>query len=200
MTCPDENVFMQIQAGALNDVETAAFHLHLDNCPACLELASVLGCLHDSDVEFEARNPPKIAASESTPGERLVQSILPRADKSYFGERQNLLLTHGLMILLHAYSSFTLLPILWLAFRADVTHINGPFGTWIVHSVWFPYLLTWGCVGPLFACAVLLGILASRRWVRAGARLYALVSLPSLFLVPIAICLFFAARFRRVSG
>jgi hypothetical protein len=200
MTCPDENVFMQVQAGSLSDAETAAFHVHLDNCPACLELASLLGCLHDGDVEFELRTPSKIAASESTPGERLVQSILPRAEQVYLGGRQLMLITHGVMLLLHAYSSITMLPNLWLAFRADVTPINGPFGTWIVHSLWVPYLLIWGCLGPLFACSIAFGLLKSRRWVYVAMRSYSLACLPSLILAPIAICLLFAARFRRIGS
>ena len=200
MTCPDENVFAQIQAGLLDAAEMAQFHRHLDECAVCLELAGILGCLHDDDLELDAPNLSKYLKRTSTPSERVFRSSRPQVATSAHGGRQILLVSHGVMLLTHAYSSFIVLPVFWLAFRASVSFTGGHFGIWSVHMVWLPYVLIWGSLGPMLACLILLGMLTPSRWARPAARLYAVVSLPTLFLVPLAICLLFVTRPRQIGG
>jgi len=197
MTCPDENVFAQIQSGGLSPSELADFHLHLDSCPACLELASILGCIQDDD---HGNAPSDVAISQSN----FVNAV--GNHKSSSRPSRNLLSqTHVLLIaaqcvalLCHAYSSIVLVPLLWAAFRADVPPIHGILGPWPMHYIWLPFVLLWGTVGFIVACVVLTITFAARRFSRIAVRSYALITLPTIFLTPMAACLLLASRRRNL--
>ncbi len=111
-----------------------------------------------------------------------------------------LTLTQGVMLASHVYSSIRLVPILWLAFRDAATMNSGPLGSWSVHSLWMPYVLIWGCVGPLVAVLSLFATLGQRRWLRGAARSYALLCVPTLFLAPLAACLILAVGHTQSRG
>jgi len=173
-------------------MQVADFHRHLDTCPACLELASILGCLQEGPVaqSVDNRSWPPVKSNANWQRQRSVLAAAPMM----------LTLTQGVMLASHVYSSIRLVPILWLAFRDDVTTNSGPLGSWPVHSVWMPYVLVCGCVGPMVAGVSLFAALTRRRWARGAARSYALFCMPTLFLAPLALCLLLAARRPRIHG
>jgi hypothetical protein len=190
MTCPDENVFARVQASLLGASEVSAFHLHLDNCPDCLELASLLGCMDGMNEPIQRRSSNEAITQSlkelAFPGKLRPPSMVSNR------RRRPLLAALGVTIMCHAYSSILLVPPLWQAFRADVT--QGIFSYWPLRDIWLPFTLVWGSVGLLFAGVVLYASLFMARSPRFALRGYALLSLLTGVLAPVGLYLIVASR------
>ena len=193
MTCPDENEFAQVQAGLAGASKVADFHHHLDNCPECLELASLLGCMDGMNEPIQRRSSNE-ALTQSLIGSVFPGKLRPRSKISK-RRRRPLLAALGVTFLCHAYSSAVLLPPLWQAFRADVP--QGILSYWPLRVIGLPFTLAWGSVGLLFAGVVLYASLFMPRPPRLALRVYALVSLLTGVLAPVGLCLIVVSlRFR----
>ncbi len=192
MTCPDENMFARVQSGLLGAAELAAFHRHLDTCPECLELASLLGCMDPSDSPVQYPENPKVSAAlreDSNPG---VRDLPAKIHGRYRNAR---LAAVSVTFVCHAYSSFVLLPLLWQAFRADVA--QGILGHWVLRYVWLPFTLAWGSAGLAIATAVLFASLFMTRQLGLAVRSYALLSILTGYLAPVGVCLVLAGEWEQ---
>ena len=181
MECPDENVFARVQSGLLNAAKLVAFHRHLDRCPACFELASLLGCI-DSITEHapapSAWNAlPQIADSSS-----LRSKSVSNAHGSGSNYSRAALTT---LLVCHAYSSLLLLPPLWRAFRADVTPQF--LSLWALHYVWLPYVMILGSLGLLFSASAVFYWLFTARNAPLVVWGYAILALATGFLAPMGL-------------
>ncbi len=194
MSCPDEDTFTRMQAGLLSPSELVTIHRHLDICPACLELAGVLGCLYDAGSAPEGTDVRK---------ENVAQSTLPRPkhpsaavgvaseSREQFWESLVALVS---ITLAHAYFSLSIAPIVWRASGAAgsqdvIANVFGQFAPIVTL-----YVKLWGLVGLVWAGVGCWGLLTSRGWCRWATRSYAVLCLPTIVLAPLGLCVLLAFR------
>jgi hypothetical protein len=197
MICPDENTFARVQAALLSADEMAEFHRHLDDCPACLELAGALGCLYDTEPALggeqlgqgkRGRSPvPELALRSATTG---------TATRERQHSRESLVAL-GTAVAAHAYFTLALVPIFWRAWLAKsapepLLPQLAPLGS--LQFVVVTYVIVWGLAGLLWAAIAWVGLLSRRRWARVAVVSYAWLSLPSLLLAPLAWCVIAALK------
>lgn len=164
MTCPDEATFLRLQDNTLPEAERRALHAHLDVCPRCLELASLLDDDRASLVVPSPLEAPR--TGDTFAPSALTQASMGRRDR----DRKLRLLAQLLLLLAHGVWW-------WVTAR-----LNAP-GWPAAFSV---YCMIWG---PLGAMVALLGWLLSVRGSRTGVALtaiHACVSLPTVVLAPLA--------------
>ena len=189
MTCPDEDTFARMQAGLLESNELANFHRHLDQCPACLELAGVLvGVYGDTPgriVEGIAeRNVTKSSDPQSADGALSHLAPPSRRSKAAFCA----------MTLAHAYFGLSIVPVFLRTTQASGPSrlLAGVFG--VFSPVVTDYIVMWGFVGFAWACVGCWALLTNRRWAVVVGRGYAVLSLPTIILGPLSLCLLVALQ------
>lgn len=163
--------------------ELLAFHQHLDTCPGCLELASVLGCMGGRNEHTQPNFAPHVAG---TSADKPARTAGPSA--------KVLRTALTTLFVCHAYSSFTLLPTLWQAFRADVpTKI---LSYWALYDLWLPFALAFGSLGLLLAVVVQVYSLFRARPAVFSLRSYAILALATGFLAPIGLGVLVTSHWR----
>jgi hypothetical protein len=193
MSCPDENTFASLQAGLLSPREMAEFHLHLDRCQACLELAGMLGCLDDTKSVRTAN------AGQDGPYPPPSLADAPRLTTQSRRPARECVVALGAATLAHAYFSVAMTPIFWRAAKTAggnvvFTNLFGGFS-----PVATLYIELWGAVGFVWACVAWLALVTGRRWARMAAASYAVLSLPTIVLAPLGICTLVTLRIRTVQ-
>lgn len=158
--CPDENVFAEFQAGLLHDRD-GAFHRHLDSCAACFELMAVMG------------------GSPSSPATRgSTESSQPDSF-----ERPRWLLPCVSLLGVHVIAAVLLSQRIARALQGDESAVHG---TWALRILWLHYSSWWSTLGLAAGALACVAALRPRSWSRFLGFTYALLSLPTFFLTPLA--------------
>jgi hypothetical protein len=199
MSCPDEDTFARLQAGLLSHAESANVHLHLDSCPACLELAGILGSIRDStsgpngaEADFEKR-------VQAGPLRKTDHSNASVATGLLRSKANDCVLAQGALTLAHGYFAIAMVPIFWqgLTAEAESASILSQLGS--MRLVVSTYVVVWGLAGFLWALLGCAGLLTTRRWTYTAVAGYALLSIPSILLAPLAGCVLVALRRQEVA-
>lgn len=180
MGCPDENVFARVMSGLLSSAELVAFHEHLDVCPACLELAGVLGCIDNHTALGQQQSDPSIPTQSVSATAHPVVNAGPSSRRP---SRSITALTT--LCLCHAYSSFTLLPPLWGAFRANVRPQS--LAQWGLCHIGLPFVLVFGSLGLLLSVLAVCHALFTGRPATLAVRTYACLAMATGFLAPLGV-------------
>jgi len=195
MNCPDETAFARLQLGQLPPVEAATLHAHLDVCPACLELASLLGCLGTSPAK-DASN--FIGHPESTGRTRKRHRAAGvQHDANSVGREVELVSTLTLLIG-HAYFASRLGQIGLRCLVFDLTQHSIGVGLWhTAREVFCCYGVLWSSLGLLWGALTLYTLTRQNSpYFRWATYCYACAALPSIVLAPIAICALLAYKAR----
>ena len=192
MSCPDEETFARVQARSLSPAELADFHHHLDNCPACLELAAVLGCLYDVE-----RARPGDSVGENNirqPASGQADYAVRLGIMAHRLQSQESKIASCAMTLAHAYFCLSTTPMIGMPFGPAPleTSIVGKLG-YFGHFVSL-YVGLWCLAGLVWACVACWALLTRRRWARLALRSYAVLSIPTIVLAPLGVCVLFALR------
>lgn len=180
MGCPDENVFARVMSGLLSSAELVAFHEHLDGCPACLELAGVLGCIDNRTALGQRLSDP------NNPTQNASATAHPVVNAGRSSRRPGRSITAlTTLCLCHAYSSFTLLPPLWEAFRANARPQS--LALWGLYRIGLPFVLVFGSLGLLLSVLAVCHALFTGRPATLTVRTYACLALATGFLAPLGV-------------
>jgi hypothetical protein len=199
MSCPNEETFARMQAGLLSHIESENLHRHLDNCPACLELAGVLGCIansasgsdgSDADSEKRVRSATESKMGHSSRG----VTNGPLGDRS-----RDCVLAQGVLALAHGYFTLAVVPLFWRVFMAGSEPASVLTQLGSLGRIFGTYVVVWGLSGLLWALVGCVGLLTKRRWAHAAVVGYAVLSMPSIVLVPLAICVLVAIKRRTAA-
>ena len=187
MTCPDENTIARILTGGANADERAEFHQHLDQCPECLLLMSVLGGLEESSADSQWV-PAVSSVAEDVPTQRAQgrpAGVLRQTD---------VLIALVVMGLVQVGSALLLLPACH-QFLARYPIAFSGFSAWYgIRSLWIAFVEVSLVAGPAWAFIILFALLTKRQWTRIALVTYAWVALPTLVWGPIATCILFQLR------
>jgi anti-sigma factor RsiW len=171
--CPNENAFARLLEGLASDSERAELERHVDRCPACAELLTMLGRAY-------APSPTTSTWEASTAGEApAALEWTPQARRSLTRIALFAALVHvvigaklGLLFSEHGVSS--------------VADLAG-------HTVLI-YGLVWGPFGAVVALAAATTLARSWRLGRKLAFWHAILSLPSIVLTPLSLCTLYELR------
>jgi len=194
MPCPDENTIAHILTGEANADEQAEFHQHLDQCPECLQLISILGGLEESPTELRSPMMPGVssAAKDANPQQARGRPKLARMSRAQ--QQTDLLIALVVMGLAQLGSALLLLPTCH-QFLARYPVGFGEFSVWYsIRSIWIGIVEISLVAGPAGALVILFALLTKRSWARTALVIYAWVALPTLLCGPIAICVLFQLR------
>jgi len=196
MPCPDENTVARLLAGDLPPGELADVELHLDQCPACMELLASLG---------------RAYAPSNPPGQRPAGPPVSghsESEQATLTAESGLLLAEIALGALHVVWTLAAYPLLGRAVKSVLLVSGGAVpgsnlvAAWSVPSaiglLATVYVAVWAPGGALLALAAAWLL---RRRTPVGRRLcfvHALVSLPSVWLTLPALLVLLQAK--RVSA
>jgi hypothetical protein len=194
MTCPDENTIARILTGEANTDERAEFHQHLDLCPECLQLISILGGLEESPVELRSQWVPAVSSVAKDADAQQAQQRHGLAKTARAPWETDLLIALVVMGLSQLGSALLLLPACH-QFLARYPFVFGGLSTWcILSTLWVAFVEVSLVAGPAWALVILFALMTKRPWKPIALAIYAWVALPTLVWGPIAICILFQLR------
>jgi hypothetical protein len=194
MTCPDENTIARILTGGANADERAKFHQHLDQCPECLQLISILGGLEESSAKLRSQWVPAVSSVAKDADAQQAQER-PRVAKTALAPQQtDLPIALVVMGLAQLVSAMLLLPACHQFLARYPVAFSG-FSTWyFFRSLWVAFVEVSLAAGPAWALVILFALRTKRPWALIALPIYAWLALPTLFWGPIAICILFQLR------
>src|SRR5512145_1573372 len=189
MACPTETTFATLQTGRLDPIEAAALHRHLDECSCCLELAGILGSIDPGRVDTAA------SISATTTPKRRALSF------HRFHATTGTLATLGVT----AVSNLHLIATAFSTARRAVGGMSGSPSAHVSLASTLPfglsvYLLALGFGGFVACCAAIGGLEADCLWSERLVRRCAIISMFTVVLVPLGVCLLLALRRGRPVG
>ena len=200
MTCPDENFFARVQAGVLDADELTEFHRHLDQCPDCFQLASLLGSLSaqiaDSNVGMSSQ------ISQTAPSVKITTELAASREAGWSSPKSRRLLAASQMVmgLCSAGCCYVLSPALLSFYRGNSEQLHGLFGNALVRLAFLPYLAVWVVIGSIWAFVNAFALVSRRNLPRRALWAHAWLSVPTVILAPLAMCQFHLLSSRREDG
>lgn len=183
MKCLDETTFVRLQDGALAPAELVKVQRHLDQCPTCFQQAVLLGRLRAEDPSTERR-----ADNNDLDGIGPSPRCNLSANGHNWANRQKKEpCTVALLALLiaHAFLSASAVRWFWDAGSATLVDVRcvqtGQVALdWTIST----YALIWGSLGFVLGSIALAALMAGCKWASSVVRVYSVLSMPSVLLVP----------------
>jgi hypothetical protein len=182
MKCPDDNWLARAQARLLTVEEAAAYQGHLDECPGCLELAMVLGCITGA----AAMDPPLGNDGPRSSREVFTQPLIVGTQAANQTSARPLLVVLAMMFG-HGYWSYVFVPLAWNTIDAERSSVNGAMS--FLDLGFAAYTLAWAILGLGWVGVCLLAITKRTRVPRWVVSACTILSGPTVVLIPLAVCL-----------
>ncbi len=187
MSCPNENDYARMLDGLVSQHQRRLLEEHIDGCSACHALLTELGKLYAPADGERLSVAPKGRVSQPPPA--------TTTDRAVGSSRQLLTLELALLSVHLVWASLSL-PLAW---RAVLGPVEAALST--EHSVQSPpsvmlavlamvvlcYAAMWAPLGALWTGLSAYGFWRGRNWARRAAKLHAVISLPSLVLLPLGL-------------
>lgn len=186
MNCPDDNLLARAQARELTPEEAAAYQQHLDECPPCLEVAMVLGCI--ADAKSDATEGCPSSDDGRTSGQVFTKPVSARAQGTDLVPYRAVLPLLG-MVVGHGYWSYEFVPLAWKVVTAERSVTAGISPS--LEVAFALYVLIWGVAGLCWSGMTLAAV--KNGWNSAGrfVRAYVILSGPTVALIPLCLCTWF---------
>jgi anti-sigma factor RsiW len=197
-SCPDDGTYAQLLEGVLPPQRAADLERHLDSCQACTDLVAQLGKIYGPTRPSGLPRPPAgpvtppagSVATVAGGAEPVEPRVVGSAGTARLGQLElGMALAHGLWGVL---CLFVLAGVLVGDGSPAATEVVGSGtrpGLWAVVAAW--YAMFWAPFGAVVAAGCAFGLARHRRWARPLAGVHAVVSLPSVVLVPLAVVVLF---------
>jgi hypothetical protein len=197
MTCPDENFFARVQAGVLDAGELAEFHRHLDQCPDCFQLASLLGSLGAQIADPNVGMSSQI--SQTAPSVKITTELAASRKAGWSSPKSRRLLaaTQAVMGLCSVGCCYLLSPTLLSFSRGNTDQLRGLFGNALVRLAFLPYLAGWLVIGAIWAFVNAFALISRHNLSRMALWAHAWLSIPTVMLAPLSLCMFHLLKSRR---